>query len=340
MAGRTDLRRIESLQVVRAVAAAMVVVLHATNLKLPSETAKWRFDLGAAGVDLFFVVSGIIIFLIPKRSAGDFLKRRVLRIVPLYFLVSLLALPFLTEAGPMNVLTMLTFWPAWGQMTPPVLSVGWTLCFEMLFYLGAAAVVADRRALFVVAAAFPLCMAAMMLTRWPVFQFLGNPVILEFGAGLFLGYLWTRGTRLSQAGSAAAIAAGLALWLLIPDVDAITTVTGTMTGDVSLARVLFVGIPAALIVWGTLNLKLRWPAWLIGMGDASYSVYLAHAAVLTPLFYVVLPAPVRAYSVAIYLLISALTSFAVYQLIEQPIVGWTRKHTRPRPAVAAVAQAA
>lgn len=324
------MKRLESLQVLRAFAALMVVVLHATNLKLPSETAKWRFDLGAAGVDLFFVLSGVIIYLVPKHSPGEFLRRRIERIVPLYFLLTLIALPFAREAGVMNLLVSLTFWPAWGQMTAPALGVGWSLCFEMLFYLAAAAIVADRRMIYVFALGYPACMGLMFTTGLPLFQFLGNPIVLEFTAGVLLGHLWKNGARVDFRWSLAAIATGIIAWALVPGVEAITMVESTLTGGTSLPRAFLLGGPAALIVWGFLNLKFCWPAWLVETGDASYSIYLAHAVALTPLAYSLPPPALRPYSAVFYVLMSALAGFAVYQLLERPILEWTRRTARAR----------
>lgn len=313
--------RLYSLQVLRGFAASAVVLLHASNLSLPSEN-RWRFDLGAVGVDLFFVLSGVIICLVARGSPAEFLKRRFWRVVPLYFALTLIAGLLVKDITPANVATSLTFWPAWGAMTLPVLGIGWTLCFEMLFYLCVAWSLRGPWQLLL--ATFGLCMAGLFATGATVFQFLGNPIILEFLAGVVIAHWWKQGVR---AQPWPLIGAGVAILLLIPDVQTITTIEQTMTGETSLARAFLVGTPCALIVWGFLNLEVGWPKFLIAAGDASYSIYLAHAVALTPFYFVILPSWLPA--VPFYLFISGCAAFFAYQWIERPLLERTRGNRLP-----------
>src|SRR5262245_57088166 len=87
------------VQVLRFLAAFAVVAFHAWGVapegyKVPDGFTSFVLAHGGHGVDLFFVISGFIIFYATHRatlSAGAFLRRRVERIVPLYFLVTLAA---------------------------------------------------------------------------------------------------------------------------------------------------------------------------------------------------------------------------------------------------------
>ncbi|WP_344696454.1 acyltransferase [Sphingomonas rosea] len=326
-------RRILSLQVLRGIAASMVVILHVSHLAQSARVSDWRFHLGAAGVDLFFALSGVIITIIPKRSPGDFLRRRLIRVVPLYFLMTMLAWPFAKGVTAANAFTSLTLWPAWGAMTQPILGVGWTLSFELLFYVAACASIASRRNALVLAGTY-LSAMALIPSGLVAAQFLGNPIILEFLAGVAIGALWKRGHRVSPPIAAIVVVAALALWLLNPAVETLTSVVGTMNAQNSLWRAVEIGVPAAMLVFGFLHLDFAWPSSAIAVGDASYSIYLAHAAILTPLSSLVLPPILQPFSLAIYLLLSAIASFAVYNLFEKPILALLRQRGKAGTGIA------
>jgi len=145
------------IQYLRFISAMLVVVMHATEaiaLRLPS-SGQQIWDRGSVGVDIFFVISGFVMTITclpggtygsnPLKEAGNFFWRRIVRIAPIYWVYTLLkvalvlALPSLalrTSISAEHVLASLFFWPTvapWG-LIQPVLPVGWSLNFEMLFY--------------------------------------------------------------------------------------------------------------------------------------------------------------------------------------------------------------
>ena len=145
------------IQALRGFAAALVVVLHATGQPFGMEASKpWVWMRGHAGVDIFFVISGFVMAISAtgqgRPTAGEFLRRRILRIVPLYWIFTLVMLAKILAVKvhpglgrdvvhlqtPIGyVLASLFFIPyrnSQGDIAP-VLAVGWTLSFEMLFYL-------------------------------------------------------------------------------------------------------------------------------------------------------------------------------------------------------------
>ncbi len=147
MAGQSE--RIVSLQILRFVAAAMVVVAHAGIAVQNSighfEVAERAASVGVGGVDIFFVLSGMVIMLTgplahPRPTAARFTLRRFLRIVPVFWLWSTVTIlidrPAL--AWPQTWATL--FLPfATGVAATPYLVPGWTLSFEMAFYATVAA---------------------------------------------------------------------------------------------------------------------------------------------------------------------------------------------------------
>lgn len=147
---------IHSIQALRAIAAAMVVIFHAVNhlhARGLIPAIPRLIDLGRAGVDIFFVISGFIMVWISGNKFGtpgahrDFIARRIIRVVPIYWMYTLLmtalalAFPHLISQGKTvgidHVIASLTFipWENSAGEVKPILSVGWTLNFEMYFYV-------------------------------------------------------------------------------------------------------------------------------------------------------------------------------------------------------------
>jgi peptidoglycan/LPS O-acetylase OafA/YrhL len=115
---------------------------------------------------------------------------------------------------------------------------------------------------------------------WPVLQFLGNPIILDFLFGVLIAARWRpeRIYPLWYGGSMLLLGfAGLYVFCLPTGQENARFV---MDATESLPRVLCWGIPAALVVSGALALepylKKNWADPLVFLGDASYAVYLIH----------------------------------------------------------------
>jgi exopolysaccharide production protein ExoZ len=256
-------QKLHSVQVLRAVAACAVVALHAYGESGNShETA---FRLGAAGVDLFFVISG---FIMAKVSAGklpsSFLAARIWRIYPLWLIAVLPWLKFV--ASPQELAASLTLWPVYGAYFFPALKLGWTLSFEMLFYLAMA--LSLRTNPLVPLGLFVVAFIGAMTTTSQLLWFLGSPMIFEFLFGVTVARL-----PKIQWG-----------WLLIPlsllmfawSPLGIYDISVALTPQQALPRVILWGGPAALLVYGSLHVDLRRMRLAVLLGDASYSIYLFH----------------------------------------------------------------
>lgn len=84
MNNKTPTKRYEELDALRRIAALMVVFFHFT---LGRPEAKLGFKLGTTGVDLFFIISGLVIFMSLTRvkTSLDFVINRVSRLYPTYW---------------------------------------------------------------------------------------------------------------------------------------------------------------------------------------------------------------------------------------------------------------
>ena len=281
-------KRFIGIQALRFFAATLVVITHSTfytHERLDRTVNIWA--QGTRGVDIFFVISGFVMLyssqkLLGTISAGSiFLQRRFLRIVPLYWLLTSAKIFLLvTTAGLAlhsvlsfkTVLTSYLFLPAknFDGKIEPLIGVGWTLNFEMLFYYLFAAALFLRRNVFLVVGPVLLALTLGAFFRtpaWPTASAFVNPIVLEFLIGMLIAQLCLKEIYLPKMLAVTGVITALPLLLFGHDQSWV------------LAKLLMSGMPAALIVWSVASLQeMRGlvPAWMLFLGDASYSIYLIH----------------------------------------------------------------
>jgi len=290
------MKTIVSIQYLRAMAVLLVVILHNTTALQAHAPEISIFEKGNFGVDLFFVISGFIMWLIAATRPTHglaFFKDRVARIWPLYAVMTIVTAFVTTEGGLSfnfavdwgRLIGSLLFIPQWHDsypMTAPILFVGWTLNLEMAFYLLFAGLlfVAPRQRLFVLCAllfSFACARIFIGVPENPALYLYTYSLIAEFALGailgaLYLGYLKQR-FKLSYPiyWGVGLVCVGVALF--------------TVSEHLTEARLLHYGTPALLIVAGfliseTWFSKCRWRP-LEFLGDASYSIYLTHIMALS-----------------------------------------------------------
>jgi exopolysaccharide production protein ExoZ len=318
--------RIESLQVLRFLAASMVAWLHIMQAGrtldgLPLQGGVMS-NIGSFGVDVFFVISG---FIIARTSGGkspaEFLRLRLTRVVPMYWIMTAIYLPFIVHEGRFGwtgLIASVAFYPGLGL---PYLKVGWTLCFEMLFYIATAWTLYRPRVFAPLAvAAFALCWALRKLVGGP-FEFFGNPLILEFLAGVLIAR-W--GYRSKVAGVAAA---GLAVVILvIVAIYGIGPANGVyylLRGEFALERVMVMGVPAAALVFAALQWEMK-PTPVAQLGDASYALYLAHPVLISATT-LLFPSIAGAVFTPLVFVASVLVSLVLHRWLERPLIAACRR---------------
>ena len=353
---------IYSIQALRGLAALAVVLIHVQpQLSHNGGPVLPWLNLGAGGVDLFFVISGFIIWS-TSRSAdlgpGAFLRRRAIRLVPLYWLLTAFvsfvavmapALLASTTFDLRHVVASFLFVPYTHPVlhyTSPILVPGWSLNYEMFFYLLFAAGLSlrNRMVTFCVVIGTLLTLVAGGLLLHPSgaqTRAYSDPMMLEFGLGLAIGLVYTdrRPARLGLA--LVAIALGTALLFGL----------GAAGVSDNANRLLVSGLPSALIVWGAVTAKRHGRDLasmpLVAIGDASYSIYLSQV--------IALPLGGRLWHLAglsfdgwrlpvfmTYEVSMAIgVGFAVFRALERPMLSRLRERfERREPRRAAVAQGA
>jgi peptidoglycan/LPS O-acetylase OafA/YrhL len=227
----------------------------------------------------------------------------------------------------------------------PILPVGWTLCYEMFFYLlfALSLGLCKRPMIFLI----PLLLALVGLSvfrtaDWLSATILINPILLEFVFGMVIA-LAVRAGRLLPAAPALVVFVVMLLVLItspyLPFYDYFASLSGN--SDTSNFRPLVYGVPCALLLYAALSLESPARGWLVGLplliGDASYSIYLSHSFVTAPLGFAWEKShwtgPPAAYSlVAACLVVSILVGIAVHWFIENPLLHYLNKRVhQPDP---------
>lgn len=276
-----------SVQALRALAAWAVVCHHFMQIffdfHAKGPVGQFFVDRGAVGVDIFFVISGLVIYLSTQNKdmpAGRFMVNRIIRIVPAYWVYTAAMGLLLVVASPLlphqviswqNFILSLLFIPSenpGGYGMYPTLNVGWTLNYEMFFYLLFSLVflVHQRHRPLVVGAA--LFAVSEVLTRYGwISHFYRNDIVYEFLLGIGIGIIYSRGWITPR------------LWLpLLAIAGAFVTIYHLPPSQ----RFMNWGLPSALIVVACISLEPYFQGNRLFkvLGDCSYSVYLLHVLVL------------------------------------------------------------
>lgn len=333
-------RKLEALQVLRALAAAAVMVFHGAELleaRAGGAFLGWLCAPGHHGVDVFFVLSGFIILYTSARVRGprEFLTRRCIRLFPVYWVVTalLVAAYLLTpspemahKADPGVIAKSLLLLPA----PRHVVGVAWTLVYEVWFYLLFGLLYFRSRGLFYAALggwsalawSAPLWLAGSAPFA---LSFLFHPIVSEFLLGCLAAELFVRSQGHAARTALALGGAGfVAAWAL-------------EANGLVFSRVLAFGLPSTLLVYGAASLRVRWPHALVYLGDASYSLYLVHATAISILLKLAgslgwLPAVASvAGNLALYAAtLAGATLF--HRWIEAPLLAVCRRRWLRRPA--------
>lgn len=320
-----------SIQILRAVAVWFVVFHHikqiifsdAIGISLINEIA----HKGAAGVDLFFVISGFIIYqsIYSKEiSAAQFAINRAIRIIPAYWLftgiAALLALCFdglmyVTTINPELLMRSFFFIPTErSDLTVyiPFLTVGWTLNYEVFFYLLSSLVLLISRDKYIILISSLIFFSNESLKPFmSQMPFFSNGMMLEFLLGIFIAYFHKNGLfnnirpRLLIITSACSF---LFIFNRPEDHDA-----------------LYIGLPSAVIVASFIGLepfikKTKTVNFIVRLGDYSYSTYLCHVIIICTLLYILKGSSHAKYTTSLLCIpFIILISYVSYKYIEKPI---------------------
>jgi exopolysaccharide production protein ExoZ len=332
-----------NLHLLRVIAALGVVYFHTTS------TAGLRldWDVGSRGVDVFFVISGFIIAYIGTTKPEQFFVRRLIRVVPFYWAATLfvfamvMVLPQMfrtTSASVPHLMSSLLFIPhdAGGEMQPTLI-LGWSLNFEMFFYvLFAMALRISPKWSPVICVGWIVAFVAVIHTiagNSEVMNFYARPIVLEFcyGIGAFYLFNWCNARRERLARSA--VLKWILILILIENLISLNVFEQYYRDQVP--RYLIAGIPAFFIVASALLLERLYGLatknrWIYLLGESSYIVYLVHPYIVFTVLRVAVPhagslsSPVLAVLIVGLVALTSAISIAIHLWFEKPVMAFLR----------------
>lgn len=314
-----------SVQALRFLAAMAVAQFHCWPL--PS-----TIQLGAAGVDVFFVISGLVIGLTkPNESAYLFLIKRLIRIFPLYWIGTAITVAFpYYEWGAETLPDWNSLWTSFFLFPNttadwhPIYFAAWTLVFELFFYISYSIV------LFLTKGRFTkiICIALLLVVANTSLLGGYTGLLIEFCYGLVASKLVTR--KLFMPPAASVFCIGLALL-------AFACFYGTIVWP-ALPRQIVWGIPSFFVVYGALsfeNAPLFRNLFLRAGGEASYAIYLVHVTIgaIVVEYCKIINMEIEKIPFSIMIIsviITTISGFALHVLVEKPILSLLRNILLPR----------
>jgi exopolysaccharide production protein ExoZ len=288
-----NITNLQSIQIMRGVASLLVLLNHISVKGFQYGNGALKgFEVGGAGVDLFFIISGYIMCISTwnqQLNFAQFIIRRIKRIIPLYWLVTSIALiVFLynsklinSSGGETSILASYTLFPNGKKYLN---ANGWTLSYEFFFYIifgffinkGTYKALQASTAILLVLITIGLCFTY----NTPLLNFTTNSLLIEFvfGMGCFY-FINKQNVRLNYKYAIGLIISGLLIFSLL--------ITFEKPDYVGWKGILW-GIPVILLFIGLMFLEdfIKRSTSLVKVlfleiGNSSYSLYLIHPFTLS-----------------------------------------------------------
>jgi len=343
----TSSRNLVGIEVARGIAASLVVLYHAArhvDKNFGAPLLKEMLQFGHAGVDLFFVISGFIILHVHYNDIGNpsrlsrYMRRRCTRLLPTYWVALAVTILMALAGGnqPVSFLDIFLSVSLLPSNRELILTIAWTLRFEILFYVLFGVLIANRGVglamLFVWFAASAICTLLPLRAEWLPVQFY-DTYNLEFLMGMAVAYALrhypiARPRVLFWAGALL-----IAIAALLEDL-------GYLSGYVNVARFAY-GIPSAMLILAIAVLSARGamaaPALLRVLGSASYSIYLFQFVFIGIVWHLLIDTGLdqimpRFAQFALLASVALIGAVLTSMWVEHPLIRWLRGPRQARPA--------
>ena len=337
--------KFDTIQLFRFIAALTVIIFHSTKYTAERLSPNFpSYDQGGSnGVNLFFVISGFVMIISSQKLMKDqdgwkiFSLKRAIRIIPIYWILTtykvltlIFAASLITHAGKLDlgfIIKSYLFIPALNAQNTffPTYNVGWTLNFEVFFYVFfAISLWLKLRPIFFLGAIF-ISFSILSLYQnesWPDYRFYFNPIVLHFLYGMVIGKLILLKREIPKSLTFPIMIVGL-LYLFLPKIGVLAIVFGNNKILLNLATFLVVFAGASVQ-----NTEIKIPKWVVFLGGASYSLYLIHPSVapLAPMMLKHLKLDMPWLSLLLATGISLIAGSIFYKYCETPLTEFiTRK---------------
>lgn len=331
-------QKFESVQSLRGIAALFVMCQHICFLQR-----------GSFGVDLFFLISGFVIMYSTQKNKEGFLSKRLIRIVPLYYLMTFFTYAILvvkpelfekTTASPLSLVMSLFAVPFdIDGATQPILRVGWTINYEIFFYLlffSAMKISFRYRALICSGElALLVILGKILHPKQPALRFWTDSLILEFAIGMMFFYIAaklyeycgklcekTNIYKISRAIVCVGVSAGIFVY---------EWMSYSYAKISACPEIIRWGLPSLLVLalFFLAGLMIKFPKPLVLLGNMSFSLYLIHYYPMRFLNRILkdttCPSGVQIVITLGFVVGTLLLSYLCYLLIEVRFTGYLRR---------------
>jgi len=330
--------KINSLEASRALAAFTVVAFHANGLRLLWGMSNYDWlKVFIHGVDLFFIISGFIIFQVHRDDIGRpaamraFAAKRFIRLFPILWLIAgvwMISRHVMQQAVPLEgIAPSLIPYPS---LIKPLPDVIWTLRHELMFYCAFLVLIFNRRAgyglfgLWTIGVAMQLVLILLGKPVTGLSAFFMSSYELDFLLGAAVAWLAPQNRP-----SLIPLAAGLVLVvaaLVLGDMWSLYRTELTDYTSISASWwVLALGVCFAVLLYGVLSVEtlVKIPRWLGLLGGSSYALYLVHVPIQNILAHLSKHMP-GAVNGVLMITLPVAAGVALHVWFEKPVSRWLR----------------
>ncbi len=321
-----DKKQYDSIQVLRALAAICIVLCHVEG------------SIGGQfGVDFFMCITGFIIAYTTESTydARKFLKNRAIRILPLYYIITLFtyvcasimpSMFYTTVATVPALVKSLCFIPYSSQgYILPVFPIGWTLNYEVGFYILFAFMIKffqrNKVQINIILFVIMACIGFVVPSNNILFQFWTSDILLEICFGLII-YLF----KCKMSGYRYKITKGIQLFGVFVIFGCFSWMFWADYTQICILRSVKWGIPAAIVlflcvvVFEDNKLFEDKPFRLfVHIGNMSFSIYMTHYFIVKGIERVLHISMQSVFGVFIIMIGTIAVSYIVYEVFEKRV---------------------
>jgi peptidoglycan/LPS O-acetylase OafA/YrhL len=307
-----------SIQILRGIAALAVVFFHIGRKAESTGIVTGNFfEAGKYGVDLFFIISGFIMAYITHGkdiNLYSFIKKRIIRIIPIYWILTTVALAvFLISPSSVNstleepgIINSYFLFPVEGFSM--LLAVGWTLRYEFIFYFIFAICLTTKHRYTLALLTLSLIWIGSLFNHDNYYvNFLLSGYMMEFAFGIIAFLAYKNNKKIFSL--------IVALLLFFISITTIHKNEILIVGSLCYAFfIIIISLDSSIK-----NKKLRPLAYI---GDSSYTLYLSHLFVIAATGISTKHIPIMNnpyFFMAVTLLATLAFSSLFYELVEKKV---------------------
>ena len=328
--------KFDSLQILRGIAATMIVVGHvfSHNLGFSAQPFIWMFSrIYVSGVDIFFSICGFIILYSIKNQIFNFktslifIIRRLLRIYPVYWVVFFLSIIIAQIVNlnhdnqtPHSFSELFFLTTTDNYYNPP----GWSLPLEIYFYLGVFLITFLFKRHYEIVVFGWLFIKLLIAIKYTSVEIMTNALLVEFMFGVLLYFAHKYNFRITSFDFIISFILSIFFFFL----GFKLAKDGPLAGW---ARVFTYGFGGMFFTYTFIlidKFKISYPKLLLVLGDASYSIYISHHLFMKTIFYLCdsnnlwgyIPQKQQFIGVIFVVIMSIGLGILIHYILEKPIL--------------------